>query len=89
MEHPAVALTVVAGLELLIQLIVPEFRLRVWLALSNDLKVQLALDLAIEDLQLLVFDGGQIFRKALIRGEMQFVAHRALRTAMPGFGPRP
>lgn len=67
-SEPSVSLTVVACLKLLIELKVPELRLRVRLALSNDLIVELALDLTVEDLQLLVSDVGQVLGKMFLRG---------------------
>lgn len=80
---PLAALAVVARLELFVEFVVPEFGLGVRLPLRNDLIIELALHLAIEDLQLLIFHAAQILGKAVLRGEMQFLFHHALRAAMP------
>jgi hypothetical protein len=71
-----VLLTDVAALELFVELIVPELGLRVRFSLRNDLEVELALDLAVQDLQLSIFDLGKILREIFRRGEMQFLGHR-------------
>jgi hypothetical protein len=76
-------LTSVAVFELFIEFKVPELGFRVRLSLSNDLEVELALNLAVQDLQLPISDLGKIQGKIFLRGEMQFLGHRVLHNAMP------
>jgi hypothetical protein len=76
-------LTTVPVSELFIELIVPELGLRVRLSLSNDLEVELALNLAVQNLQLPISDLSQVLGKIILRGEMQFLRHHVLHNAMP------
>jgi hypothetical protein len=50
----------------------PELRFRIGLTGHHAFKVELPLDLAVQNLQFSVGQDAEVFRKVIIRSEMQF-----------------
>lgn len=66
---------VVAFLEFLIEVLVPELCLRMRFALGHVLIVQLALHLAVQNLQVPVRNCGKIFRELIFRCQVELFGH--------------
>jgi hypothetical protein len=71
-------LAVVAFLELLVKIVVPEFGLGVGFPFYHVLIVQLALDLAVQNLKVLVRHHREICREVVVRRQVKFVRHGSL-----------
>ncbi|XAS63797.1 hypothetical protein ACOM2C_10760 [Pseudarthrobacter sp. So.54] len=59
--------------EFVVELIVPELGFGVYLAVRDDLVVELALNFAVQYLKLLVLDIVQILKEFVLRSETQFL----------------
>lgn len=68
-------IAVVPFVELFVDVIVPELGFGVRPALGNIFVVKLALDLAVEDLQVLVLHNREVLGEGILRREMQLFRH--------------